>query len=64
MTYVDVFLEADFGLGSKRGEDGTLRATLGDILVLKRLCRCEAVVLVEQLSLVDRVCPEQSISDH
>ena len=41
-----------------RRQDRSLGATLGDILVLERLCRCQAVVLVKQLTLVDGVRSE------
>ena len=52
---VDVLLERPDVRGAKRGKDGTLRTTLGNVLVPQVLCRCECVVLIEEGTLVNRV---------
>lgn len=57
-TDVDVFLEALLVVGVNHGQDRSLGATLGDILVLEVLRSGEGVVLVEQRSHVGVVVPE------
>ena len=52
---VDELAENDLRVGAEVGQDGALGAALGDVLVLERLRRREAVHLVEQVALVDRV---------
>ena len=54
---VDVLLERADVRGAERRKDGTLRAALGNILVLEVLGRGERVVLVQEGPLVDRILP-------
>ncbi|KAI3480571.1 hypothetical protein L1887_57291 [Cichorium endivia] len=52
---IDVLFKGELGVGIKRGQDGALCATFGDLLVLEMLGGGEGIVLVEERALVDRV---------
>ncbi len=63
-TYIDVFFEAEAGVGTQRWEDSALCTILWDIFILERLCAGQSIVLIEQSTLVDRIVPAMSISRH
>jgi hypothetical protein len=57
-THIHILLERNARVRAKAGQDGALRTTLRNVLVLKRLRRRKCVILVKKLALVDGVVSE------
>lgn len=59
---IDKLLKDDDGRSANVGQDGALRTSFGNVLVLERLRRGESVNLIEQVALID--CEIQEVSPY